>query len=396
MQHRKLGRTGLTISEISLGAEHLDNQDRQLVKNVVNHALDHGINYIDPVLYVTPENRDSMGAALRGRRQEAMISAHFGAVYREGKYHKTRDPELCVPSFEDYLKRLHTDYVDVLMLHWIDTDEDSAEAFDENGYLGAALRLKRDGRARCIALSTHIVGIAERAISTGQVDALMFPVNPAHDVLPGDYGLGRMWDAATHDELLRQRPDRGASRAGLYLMCEQEDVGLIAMKPYAGGLLLRSGPMSKHLENQEGLRNPGGLVLSPAQCISYVLKRPGVTTALVGCRSVEQIDAAVAYYEAAEAQRDFSAIDTDELWKLAGRCVYCNHCLPCPEEIPIGDLLRLLDSAEYSSNDETTKAYLNLSKQAEDCTSCEVCMDRCPFGVHVTERMSDAVDVFGR
>ncbi len=395
MKYRKLGRTDVDISEISLGAEHLENQDPTVVGTVVNHALDQGINYIDLVLYTSPAARDAMGAALRGRRDEIMISAHFGAVSREGQYLKTREPALCEASFEDLLTRLHTDHIDVLMLHWIDKEEDFETAFNKNGYLGSALRLKSQGEVRLLALSTHIVPIAERAIQSGCVDALMFPVNPAHDLFPGDYGLKEMWDESTQRDLLDKKTDGVETRGSLYLQCEEAGIGLIAMKPYAGGLLLPSGPMTEHLEKKEGLRHPAGMVLSPVQCLSYVLGRPGISTALVGCRSSQQIDAAVAYYEASEAERDFSSIDAHELWRLAGRCMYCNHCLPCPEDVQIGDLLRILDSAEYSPNHQTDIEYRRFSKHAQDCTGCKVCMDRCPFGVRVTDRMEKAVALFG-
>lgn len=395
MQSRKLGRSGLEISEISLGAEHLRGQDPELVRNVVHRALDSGINYIDLVPCVRPEDRDAMGFALEGRRQETMLSAHFGIVCRDGEFFKTRDPRMCLDSFEDLLKRLNTDHIDVLMMSWVDKEEDLEAVFDDDGYLGAVRRIVSEGRARCIALSTHIVGIAEKAIRSGLVEAVMFPVNPAHDSLPGDFGLGKMWDETTHDALVRTGGDGGASRAALYHLCEKEQIGLIAMKPYAGGLLLESGPMEELLEEKPDLRNPGGLVLTPVQCISYVLTRPGVSTALVGCLSPEQVDAAVAYCRATDEERSFSTIDTDELWKLARRCVYCNHCLPCPEGIEIGQLLRLLDAAESFESNKTREAYKQLSRHAADCTVCQVCMDRCPFGVPVTERMDRAVAVFG-
>jgi predicted aldo/keto reductase-like oxidoreductase len=395
VKYRKIGNSDIEISEISLGAEHLEGEDPLVVNSVVNHAMDQGINYIDLVAYTASADRDAMAEALRGRRDEVMISAHFGAVSREGKYFKTRDPALCEASLEDLLKRLHTDHTDVLMLHWIDKKEDFETAFDKNGYLGAAQRLKREGKARLLALSTHIVPIAERAIESGCIDALMFPVNPAHDLFPGDFGLGEMWDESTQGKLLDKKIDRVATRGSLHLLCENTRIGLIAMKPYAGGLLLRAGPMTEFLEKKEGLRNPGGMVLSPVQCLSYVLGRPGICTALVGFRSAQQIDAAVAYYEASEAERDFSSIDAHELWKLAGRCVYCNHCLPCPEDIRIGDVLRVLDTAEYSPNRLTKAEYGRFSRHATDCTGCEVCMDRCPFGVRVTERLEKAATLFG-
>ena len=120
-----------------------------------------------------------------------------------------------------------------------------------------------------------------------------------------------------------------------------------------------------------------------------------MSTALVGCLSTDQIDAALAYYDSTEEERDFSSIATHALWKLAGRCTYCNHCLPCPEGIGIGNLLRVLDSEEYAPGPEAATQYARFPSHGGDCTFCGVCMDRCPFGVRVTERMERAVSVFG-
>lgn len=395
MNYRKLGGTNLNISEISLGAEHLEDKDPSLINAVVNRALDRGINYIDIVAYTSSIGRDAMGEAIRGRRNDVMISAHLGAVEQDGRYFRTREAEKCETSFEDLLARLHTDFADVLMLHCIDTDQDVEAVFDRNGYLGLALKLKRQGKVRAIALSTHIVPIAERAIESGFVDALMFPVNPAHDLFPGNYGLEEMWDESTLSKLKNQEIGEVTTRADLYRRCESAGIGLIAMKTYAGGLLLPSGPMRKSFEDKGSSGHPAGMALSPVQCISYVLARPGISTALVGCISPKQIDEAVAYYDATESERDFSSIDTHKLWKLAGRCTYCNHCLPCPEDISIGALMRLLDSAELTESQRTDTEYRRLIRHAQDCTKCEICMDRCPFGVRVTDRMEMAVSTFG-
>jgi hypothetical protein len=103
----------------------------------------------------------------------------------------------------------------------------------------------------------------------------------------------------------------------------------------------------------------------------------------------------MAYVNAGESEKDFSAIDANALWKLERRCVYCNHCLPCPEAINVGGLLRLLDSAEHHPDSRTRADYLALAKNASDCTECGVCVERCPFGVEVPARMRRAVEVFG-
>ena len=83
------------------------------------------------------------------------------------------------------------------------------------------------------------------------------------------------------------------------------------------------------------------------------------------------------------------------MWKLRRRCVYCDHCLPCPAGIEIGSLMRLLDVAEHADSGSARSIYRALGSRADDCTGCGVCEERCPFGVPVAERMDRAVKVFG-
>jgi len=80
---------------------------------------------------------------------------------------------------------------------------------------------------------------------------------------------------------------------------------------------------------------------------------------------------------------------------VEGECVYCNHCLPCPAKIDIGQVSRLLDMAQYRLTDELRAAYAALPVKASDCTQCGACEARWPFGVSVITRMEQAARLFG-
>jgi predicted aldo/keto reductase-like oxidoreductase len=408
MKYRQLGKTGVDISEISLGTEGLSEQheDRETIAATIRQAVDNGINFIDcPAAW--PEFRDAEGAALAGIRGRVMLSAHLGNTFRKpetpaadlrsyiwSSLLRTRDPAICKASFEDFLSRLRTDYVDVLFLSWIDDDDDFDTAFDPEGFLGLAIRLKKEGTARSLALSTHRTTIGLKAIGTGAIDAIMFPVNAAHDLFPGDKGLETMWRKNPYQGMFANGMAPAADRSAFYRTCQQQDIGLIAMKPYGGGLLLKEGVVHGFLQGKD-LQHPGGLSLTPVQCLSYVLSQPGISTALPGCGNPLELEAALAYYGASEVEKDFSAIDANSLWKLAGRCVYCNHCLPCPESIDVGGLIKLLDSEEHHRDPRVRTAYDALVNNASACTECGICVERCPFGVDVPARMHRAVGLFG-
>jgi predicted aldo/keto reductase-like oxidoreductase len=209
-------------------------------------------------------------------------------------------------------------------------------------------------------MASHNVAVAKTAVLSGKIDVLMFPVN-----LYQHYGK--------------------AERRSLLETCVQEGVGVVAMKAYYGGRLLGTE------------YNP--TAITPSQCLEYVLQQE-VSTIAVGARNAEHMRQAVSYLEAKAEDRNYSHIpDEMEKW-LRGLCVQCKHCLPCPVEINIPNLLWLLDYADhYGHVPRGPRAYHDrygkLMVKASACTECGLCEERCPFGVEVTGKMRHAVDVFG-
>jgi hypothetical protein len=208
-------------------------------------------------------------------------------------------------------------------------------------------------------------------------------VNPANDVLPGDIRFDTTWEPDTFDKLSTTDDTTSLTRQGLYHVCAAEDVAIVAMKPYAAGRLF----------NPE---NPSSIVLTPVQCASYALSQPGVVNIVPGCKNANEMRAALAYLDASDEEKDYSAIDANAMWKLRGSCMYCNHCLPCPEAIDIAVTTRITDTASYSMDGIVTAQYNALAIQASACTECGVCTDRCPFGVDVVSNMKRAVELFGK
>ena len=147
MLYRKLGRSGLDVGVVGLGAEYLEHAPRETVLAVVDEAIAGGVNYID-LFMPSPDVRDNFGIALKGRRDQVMIAGHLGATLENGQYSKSRDPGSCEVFFGDLLTRLQTDYIDVLMLHFIDEPEDYERVFDQGGLLELAQRLQKEGKAR--------------------------------------------------------------------------------------------------------------------------------------------------------------------------------------------------------------------------------------------------------
>ena len=386
MQYRKLGRTGMMVSEISLGCEHLQGKDYDLIKTVIDAALASGINFMD-VFMSEPNVRTNIGRALEGRRNEVIIQGHIGSCWVDGQYTVSRKPEEYVSGFEDLLNRLGTDYIDVGMLHFVDKETDW-DALAESDMMRYALDLKEKGVIRAIGMSSHDPVTAKKAVESGYIDVLMFSLNPAYDLVPKERDM-----TGVFAEVLEGKKQNFTgltlepARAALYRACEERGVAITVMKALTMGTLLSAE------------RSPLGVAMTEAQCIQYALSRPAVAAVMVGMQRISDVESAAAYWSLTEEERDPSEL-LGSLGSFSGdgRCMYCNHCLPCPARIDIAAVNKYLDLVELDKRpaDSVKQHYLVLGNTAADCLQCGDCETRCPFGVTVTERMQRAAEIFGK
>lgn len=348
MQYRTFRKTGIRVSELALGAEHIEKAPYETVASILDLAMDHGVNYTD-LFMGSPDIRDHFGKALKGRRDRMMIAGHLGATWKDGQYHRTRDMGMVKEFYYDLLKRLNTDYIDMLMIHYVDKMDDLKVCL-EDGILEFALEQKQKGAARMLGIATHVPAVAHAAIDTGYVDGIMFSVNPLFDLMPADYGIDELFQM----ERLQGEVSARSERRDLYALCEREGIGIIVMKTYAGGWLLKEDSPVR---------------MSTHQCIHYALSQPGVVAAALGCRSAEEYALSLSYLDASDEEKDFSIPYRESLrWSPEPHCLYCNHCLPCPQHIDIASAMRAVDAG---------------GAPPAECTGCGVCESRCPFGVPV-------------
>jgi predicted aldo/keto reductase-like oxidoreductase len=382
MKMRVLPKTGIKVTEIGLGCEHLEGQNYESVDKVISAAIDSGVNILD-VFMSEPNVRTNIGRALAGRRNKVLIQGHIGAAWKDGQYARTRDPGECRYFFEDLLTRLQTDYIDIGMLHYIDDDKDFDTVF--NGpVLQYALELKGKGTIKALGMSSHNPSVALKAVRTGLLDVLMFSINPAFDVLPPLDKIDDLFNPNT----FRSEELKGIDpvRAELYKTCEALGVAITVMKGLGAGTLLNDKA------------SPLGAALTPSQCIHYSLTRPAVASILVGARKPEELYTSLEYNTVTDEQKDYSIVlSGTSKYSLKGRCMYCNHCLPCPSEIDIAAVHKFLDLALISDTvpDAVKEHYLALNNKADACIQCGNCEANCPFEVRVIERMQQAVKVFG-
>ncbi|MCI8916550.1 MAG: aldo/keto reductase [Oscillospiraceae bacterium] len=381
MKYRRLGKTGLMVSEIGFGAEWMERHSAQECRAVLDRAEALGINILDCWMS-EPNVRTSLGQALAGRRERWYIQGHIGSTWQGGQYVRSRDVDQCKEAFEDLLARLGTDYIDLGMIHFVDSEQDWAAAM-EGPYLDYVKELRAAGTIRHIGMSTHNPAMAKRAVEHGLVEMLLFSVNPAFDMHPATDDLDTYFDWENY------RADLGGidpQRAEVYRLCEQHDVGITVMKPYAGGRLF------------DAQRSPFGVALTPAQCIHYCLTRPAVAAVMAGYDTPEHVEQAVAYETASEEARDYASVLARAPRHTFGRgeCTYCGHCKPCPVNIDIAMVNKYYDLASmHDAVPATVRAhYEALEHRADECVGCKACESRCPFGVEIAKRMDQAARLF--
>ncbi len=382
MRYRELGNTGFMVSEIGMGCEGFVEDECRQTKVLFDAAEELGINYFD--LYTSdPAIRASVGDALIGRREKFIIQSHICSVWKNGQYKRTRDICEVKAAMEEMLRLLKTDYIDVGMIHYCDSMKDW-ETIQNGPVLAYAKELKEQGVIRHIGLSSHNPEVALAAVQSGNIEVLMFSVNPCYDLQPANEDVEELWNGKNYEKhLVNMDP----LRQELYETCQRMGVGVTVMKAFGGGDLL-----------DEKL-SPAGKSLTPVQCIHYALNRPGVATVLAGAHSEEQLRNSAAYETASEEERDYAAAFAEFpniSWE--GHCMYCSHCAPCPQKIDVASVTKFLNLAKAQGTlPETVREHYEvLSHHASECITCGACEKRCPFGVKIVENMKEAAKVFGK
>lgn len=380
MKTRRLGKTGLMVSEIGFGGEWLERHTETEGIELIRYASEKGINMLDCWM-ADPKSRNIIGEGIKENRDQWFIQGHIGSTWKDGQYFRTREMKYVRPAFEDLLKRLQTDYIDLGMIHYVDSEEEW-EKIQHSDYLDYVMELKEKGVIRHIGMSSHNTKVAMKAVESGYIEMILFSINPAFDMLPASEDIDTMF-AEEFDAGLK---GIDLDRAMLYKACEENDVGITVMKGFAGGRLF------------DAKRSPFGVCLTPVQCIHYALTRPAVCSIMCGYDTKEQVDAAVGYETASETEKDYaSVIANAPFHSYRGECTYCGHCKPCAANLDIAMINKFYDLATMQPKIPATvqSHYELLEHKASECIGCHLCEARCPFGVPIAERMEKTAKLFG-
>jgi len=363
MAFRRLGRTGLFVSEIALGGSPLPDWDLLL------RLVERGVNYID-----TSHTYDNGNS-------ERMIGRLFKAVGRDKVYVCTKfhveghwSERSIVASVEGSLRRLGTDVIDVLSIHGAERAED----LTDEKLLAAFDALKAQGKFRFRGLSCHAnhEAVIAAAVDCGLYDMVQLGYN-VFDIQETDREVRTYADYAGESGI-RALIDR--ARAG--------DVGVIAMK------VLKVGGRRQDLKAAQA----GGVSLFRAM-LKWALSNEKLAAVVTEILNYEQMDedlgAVDAPLTAAERRALFAHVAA-----FKGR--YCHMCGTCRAACPAGirttDILRALAYAEsYGKMERARREYVSATAIGTPlpCRDCGSCERACPFGVPVREEMRRAAATLG-
>jgi predicted aldo/keto reductase-like oxidoreductase len=334
MEYRKLGRTHLKVSVIGVGGGAFSGKDKKLekVKKVITLCIKNGINFID-----TAEDYDErkVGVSIKEFRDRLIIST---------KSFSSNEKDM-TKSIKNSLKNLQTDYIDIYMMQTVDTVE-SLNFRIKNGVLNALKKAKKEGTIGWIGISGHRIQTMIEAIKINEFDVIEIPYTVAA------YETEKIFEIA-----------------------KDYDVGIIAMRPFGGGILVDRSNKNK--------------LMCSKNILSYVLSNKNIATVIVGMSLPQHAIENIKNSKYSKISKKERMNIEKKVIKFLGKnfCRGCLACMPCDIhgwKLPIDQMMKVyVYYFKYGIKNslEEYKTFIPLIKK---CFSCKkLCEKRCPYKVPI-------------
>ena len=318
MEKVRLGKTDLMVTKTAFGCLPIQRCSNEDAVAILRRAFDAGINYYDTANAYT-DSEYKLGLALGDVRKDIIISTKSTA----------KDGKTLTAHLENSLRMLKTDYIDLYQLH---LPPELPDVDDPNGAYAAAVEAQKKGYIRHIGITAHNLDLAFDEVACGKYETIMFPFS----------------------YLYTER------EAELVDKCIQADMGFIAMKGLAGGML----------DNARA-------------CYCFMKQYPSVVP-VWGIQRMSELEEWISLTEEDPDMDDASRalIAKDRVELAESFCRGCGYCMPCPAGIEINNCMRmslmLRRSVWQMYCDDTWRAKM---EQTKDCIHCGACLQRCPYGL---------------
>ena len=322
MRQITLGSTGITVPQNAFGALPIQRVSTEMAVKLLRRAYEGGMRFLDTARAYS-DSEVKVGEAFDGMRKKVFIATKTGA----------KTPEEVRAQVETSLKNLRTDYIDIYQFHCADQ---CYRPGDGTGMYECMEELKKEGKIRHIGITAHKLYIAEEAVESGLYETLQYPFSYL----------------SSEKEI------------ALVKKCKEANMGFIAMKGLAGGLINRSEAAMAFMSQFDNALPIWGIQKEKEleEWLSYMAETPTMNEELT------------AYIE-------------KEQKELTGEfCRGCGYCMPCPAGIMINQCARM----SLMLRRAPSKAWLTPEMQAEMkkievCLHCNQCMKKCPYELNTPE-----------
>ncbi len=331
MEKARLGRTNLEVARSGFGALPLQRISQEKAVVLLRKAYERGINFFDTARRYR-DSEEKIGSALAAVRPKIILATKTTA----------RDGRTLMADLETSLQELRTDYIDVYQLH------DPKQSFTDpvmSGLCEALIRAKEKGMIRYFGFTSHKLTMAVQAVQSGFFDTVQFPLSSLSS----------------------------STDLGLIEICRQEDVGLLAMKPLAGGLLT-----------------------SAASAFAFLRQFRNVVP-LWGIQEEWELDEFVSLEANPPAlDEELRRIMEQDRVELAGSfCRGCGYCLPCPVDIPIPTAARLSLFLKKTKPDRwLSDGWKVQMERISQCLECGQCQAQCPYDLDTPQLLQEMLKVY--
>ena len=333
MQHHKLGQTGLEVSELGFGGIPILRLEAGEAERILKHAQACGINFYDTA-NAYRDSEEKMGRAFAGMREKVIIATK--TMCRDGKGAQAQ--------LEQSLRLLRTDYVDIYQFHQVAQESAWEAIIAPGGALEVVKKAKEAGKIRYIGITSHSRPMAIKLIKTGLFSTVQFPFN--------------FIEEAARDDLHQE-----AKKFGL---------GILAMKPFAGGVIDNANVAFKFLRQYPD-----------------VLPLPGFD-------SIESVDEVTSFYALPNTvlEEDKAKMETyrQELGKQF--CRRCEYCQPCPQGVMITPAMAYKVIARRMS----AKVAVDFSRVPMEtvpkCIDCGICVTKCPYELPIPKMLKEHYEMW--
>ena len=355
MKYRKHPRSNEKLSVLGFGTGYIRSIKPEEIYEIFRYGLTHGMNFID-CIRVEDKFIKPIREAIHEYSTEIYTQMHLTGKFINGEYKRPRNVDHMIDVLNEDLKAFGVDWCDFGLIHSVDDIEDY-EKIISNGVLDYAIKLKNEGIINHVGVTSHNPEVCSKFIENDEIDFFMMSINPNFDYT---FNNGKF-------ELNKVRKE-------FYKACKKAKIGINVMKAYGGSRLLDAN------------LSPLNIKLNPYQCLQYCLDRPSVLTVLPGVSSLDELKVSLNYLKASKSECDYSII-ADITSNLENQCMYCGHCEPCSQNIPIALISKLYDLS-LIGDEHAHIHYMHLTHKADECIKCGKCENYCMFNVEIVDKIS--------